>query len=106
VNYLDGFSKNTQMQNFMKICPEGAEFFYADRRTDSLEEAMSRFSQICERAQKVCLMVWQTRWIRSKVFLFYYQVTAIYCCSKCMFTFTVNEIVPSKDLWNTYPILG
>jgi len=30
--------KNTQIQNFMKIRPEGAEF-HADRRTDRHDEA-------------------------------------------------------------------
>ena len=28
------FSKNTQISNFMKILPVGAEFFHADTRTD------------------------------------------------------------------------
>jgi len=39
VNFLNRFSKNTQILNFMKIRPVGAEFFFvegrADRRTES-----------------------------------------------------------------------
>jgi hypothetical protein len=31
---LDKFSKNTEISNFMKIRPVGAELFHADRRTD------------------------------------------------------------------------
>jgi len=31
--FIDGFSKNIQMSNFMKICPVGVELFHADRRT-------------------------------------------------------------------------
>jgi hypothetical protein len=31
---LDGFSKNTPISNFMKICPVGAEFFHTDGQTD------------------------------------------------------------------------
>ena len=34
----------------METTPVGAELFHSDRRTDSQEEAKSRFSQFCERA--------------------------------------------------------
>jgi len=44
------FSKNTQMSNFMKIRPVGAELFHADGWMDRHEEANSRFSEFCERA--------------------------------------------------------
>jgi len=36
----------------MKIHPVGVEFFHADGQTDRYEESNSRFSQICEQAQK------------------------------------------------------
>jgi hypothetical protein len=37
--------QNTQISNFMKIRPVGAELFRADRRKYSHNEANSRFSQ-------------------------------------------------------------
>ena len=36
-------SKNTQISNFMKILQVGAELFHADGRTDTFDEAESRF---------------------------------------------------------------
>jgi hypothetical protein len=33
LNFLNKFSKNTQISNLMKIRPVGAELFYADGRT-------------------------------------------------------------------------
>jgi len=42
LNILDKFSKNTDVLNFTKIRPMGAEVFHAD-------EANSRFPQFCER---------------------------------------------------------
>jgi len=33
-NFLDKFSKNTQMPNFVKIRPVGVELFHADGQTD------------------------------------------------------------------------
>jgi hypothetical protein len=34
MNFIDGFSKNTQISNFMKIRPVGAELLHEDSRTD------------------------------------------------------------------------
>jgi len=34
LKFLNRFSKNNQKQNFRKIRPTGAEFFYAERTTD------------------------------------------------------------------------
>jgi len=44
------FGKNTQISNFMKICPLGAALFHADGQTDRQDEANSGSSQRCERA--------------------------------------------------------
>jgi hypothetical protein len=50
LNFLDIFSKNAQILNFMKIRLMGAESFHAIRRTDRHDEANSRCSQFCENA--------------------------------------------------------
>jgi hypothetical protein len=58
---MDRFSENTQVPNFIKILPVGAESFHADRRTgrrkgektDRLDEVNSRFSQFCERDEQL-----------------------------------------------------
>ena len=36
LNVIDGFSKNTQISNLMKIRPVGAKLFRADGQTDEL----------------------------------------------------------------------
>jgi hypothetical protein len=41
------FPKNTQISNFMKIRPVGAQLFLADGRKDGHEEASSCSSQFC-----------------------------------------------------------
>jgi len=43
--FSTNFQKSTQITNFMKIHPVGAELFQADGQTDM----NSRFSQLCER---------------------------------------------------------
>ena len=43
--FVNRFSKNYQICDVMKICPEGADLSHADGRGD-----LSRFSQFCERA--------------------------------------------------------
>jgi len=53
LNFLERFSKNTQISGLMTIRPVGAELFHADRRTDRHDGASSRFAQFCERAWKV-----------------------------------------------------
>jgi hypothetical protein len=49
----DFWEKNTQIQNLIKIRPVGAEMFHAwwaDERTNRIDEPNSRYSQFCERA--------------------------------------------------------
>jgi hypothetical protein len=55
LNFVDRFSKNTQISKLMKIRPVGSELFHADGQTDGMtdrhDEANSRFTQFCENAQ-------------------------------------------------------
>ena len=44
LNFLNRFSRNTQMSNFMKIPPVGTELFHTDGRTERHDEANSRFA--------------------------------------------------------------
>jgi len=51
-----GFGKTTQISNFMKIRPMGAELFHEEGRTDRQthrhDKAYSRFSNFCERPKQ------------------------------------------------------
>ena len=53
LNFLDRFSKNPQIPNFMKIRLVAADLFHTVRRTDKWtnrhNEANSSFSQLCDR---------------------------------------------------------
>jgi hypothetical protein len=42
--FLDSSSNNTQMSNFMKFRPVGAELFHADRRKDGQTDMMNRIA--------------------------------------------------------------
>ena len=46
--FLNRFTKNVQISNVIKIRPVGADVFQVDRRTDTHDEANSRFLQFCE----------------------------------------------------------
>jgi len=53
LEFLNRFSKNTQISDFMKILPVGAKFsIRTDGRTDEQtdDEGNSRFYQFCQRA--------------------------------------------------------
>ena len=50
-NFLDKFSKNTQMLNLIKILLVGAEVFYADRQT--YEKATNHFSSFAKSSKNV-----------------------------------------------------
>jgi hypothetical protein len=45
-NYLDRFSKNTQISNFIKMRPVGAELFNEDGRTGRHDKGNSRSPKI------------------------------------------------------------
>jgi len=54
LNFLDRFSKNTQISNFLKIRQMGAELFHVGRRTEGRtgkhDNANISFLKFCERA--------------------------------------------------------
>jgi hypothetical protein len=55
-DFLDSFSKNPQISDFIKILLVEAELFHVDKQTDRRKDRhdkASRFSQFCERAQKL-----------------------------------------------------
>jgi hypothetical protein len=47
LNFINLFSKNTQMANSMKIRPVGTELLHADGQTDRREESIIHISQFC-----------------------------------------------------------
>jgi len=40
INFINGFSKISQISNFMKIRPVGAELFHSDGRTDMTKKTV------------------------------------------------------------------
>ena len=52
LNFLDRFSKNTQISDFMTVRQVEADLFHADRQTDRHDEANRRFSQFCRTSLK------------------------------------------------------
>jgi hypothetical protein len=57
VHFLDRFSKNTQILDFMKIRLVGAELFHEDERTDNNGEANNHFSHFVNTPNKI---TWNT----------------------------------------------
>jgi len=71
-NFLDRFSKNTQISNFIKILLVGAELFHADGQTD-MTKLIVAFRNVCEsikqkKKQQRKLFLW-----RCSMFKFYYH---------------------------------
>jgi len=50
LNFLNTFSKSTQIPNFMKMRPVGAELLHVDGQTDRHDEAKSRFPHFCRKS--------------------------------------------------------
>jgi len=49
LNFLDRFSKNIQISNFVKIRPVSTDLFYSGGLMGRHDEADIRLSQFCER---------------------------------------------------------
>jgi len=47
LDFIDRFSKNTEISDLTKMCPVRVEF-HVDGRTDTHDEANGRFSQFSE----------------------------------------------------------
>ena len=56
-NFLDWFSKNTQISNFIKIRPVGAELFHTDGQTDmtKLTVAFRNFAKVLKKIEAFSL---------------------------------------------------
>jgi hypothetical protein len=81
MNFLEIFSKNVRMSNFMKICPLGAEVF-ACEVTDRHDKAIYSFSQFCEIAYKLlCLRNYQLQEYKIKIIS---HVSMILCSVKIL----------------------
>jgi hypothetical protein len=55
-NFINRYSRSTQIPHFMKIRPVGTKLFHADRQTDRYGEANSRLSQFCKKRLQICFM--------------------------------------------------
>ena len=53
MDFLNKFSKNPQISDFIKILPVGAEMFNDDGRTDRHNDAYTRISEFCDLAKKI-----------------------------------------------------
>jgi hypothetical protein len=53
LEFLDKFSKNNQMSNFMTIPLVGTELFHADGRTDRRDEVVVAFRNFAKAPKKV-----------------------------------------------------
>ena len=58
LNFIDGFVNNTQISNFMKSRPVGAELFHADRRTD-MTQLIVAFRNFANAPEKLCVQLSQ-----------------------------------------------
>ena len=79
LNFLDRFSKNPHIRNFIKIRPMGAQLFHADRGTDRHDETNSAHAQ------------------KNKHNKFYYRpVSTIHSIVMCIFS-----LIPSSLFFNS-----
>jgi hypothetical protein len=77
LNFLDRFSKNTKLSNFMKVHTVGAELFHTDRRTDTMKliVAFRTFANANKKQRlmlvnTVCTKMWRhTTWWNLSVYL-------------------------------------
>ena len=53
MKFLNGFSKNTQITNLLKVLPVEAELFHADGRADRHDEVNSRFRKFTKAPKNI-----------------------------------------------------